>query len=55
MPTPPSSLEDACTHLPCQDIWAIDVLIHSDEGLSVAQAIKDGSAYAVSDGSYKQH
>ena len=54
-PTPqaPKSLEAARRTLPSLDIWAADIIIHNDEGFTVASAIKAGTAYAVSDGSYK--
>ena len=52
-PTSPNSLEAARRSLPSSDIWAADILIHNDEGLAVALAIKARTAYAVSDGSYK--
>ena len=55
LPVRPTSLEEARLSLMPMDLWAVDVLIHDDDGASVAAAILDGSAYAVSDGSYKQN
>jgi hypothetical protein len=57
IPTPEqlASLKEARRCLPLQDIWVVDMLIHSDDGASVAASITDGTAYAVSDGSYKQN
>jgi hypothetical protein len=54
LPERPTTLEEArCTISP-PDRWAVDQLIHSDDGASVATAIAAGTAYAVSDGSFKQ-
>ena len=55
IPTPPSpsTLEEARTLLAPLDIWALDIVIHSDEGKEVAKAIQERTAYAVSDGSFK--
>jgi hypothetical protein len=53
-PAPPSTLEEARTSLHPQDLWTTNIIIHSDEGKDVALAIQERSAYAVSDGSYKQ-
>ena len=51
----PVSLDDARRSLHPNDIWAVDMLLHTDNGASVAAAITAGTAYAVSDGSYKQN
>jgi hypothetical protein len=55
-PTPaiPTNLESAQATTPKPDIWAVDVLKHSDEGRDVAESIRQGTAYAVSDGSFKE-
>ena len=53
-PSRPATLEEARRTLPHSDIWATDILVHSDDGASVAAAILAGTAYAVSDGSFKQ-
>jgi hypothetical protein len=50
----PLTLEEARRSLPAKDVWAADIIIHSDEGRAVALAIQDRTAYAVSDGSFKQ-
>jgi hypothetical protein len=53
LPSIPTQLDDVCTHLPLSDQWAVDKCWHSDNGCLVADAIKDGSALAISNGLYK--
>jgi hypothetical protein len=53
-PEQPTTLEAARRTIAPLDRWAVDLLIHLDEGASVASAIAAGTAYAVSDGSFKQ-
>ena len=40
--------------IPFADAWAVEELLMSDAGAMVAEAIKDGHAIAVSDGSFKE-
>jgi hypothetical protein len=53
VPPFPTQLNDISTHLPLLDQWAVDECGHSDNGFLVADAIRNGSALAISDGSYK--
>jgi hypothetical protein len=53
VPPFPTQFDDVCTHLPLLDQWAVDECWHSDNGFLVADAIGDGTALAISDGSYK--
>jgi hypothetical protein len=53
VPPFPTKLDDVCTHLPLPEQWAVDECWHSDNGFLVANAIKDGSALAIRDGSYE--
>ena len=50
----PSTLEEARQALPSADVWAAEILLSTDEGTIVAASIRAGTAYAVSDGSYKE-
>ena len=56
-PTPtlasPTTLREAVNRLPQTSNWAVTDFKCADEGKHVAQAIKDGTCIAVSDGSYK--
>eukprot|EP00957_Ditylum_brightwellii_P065056 4934651-Ditylum_brightwellii.AAC.2 len=55
-PTPPKSLIEQCNRSPTSMQWAISNITTTNEGKYVAQAIRDGTAIAVSDGSAKdQH
>jgi hypothetical protein len=54
-PDRPTSLDTARDSLDKRDIWAAEILIHDDDGATVASSIQDGTAYAVSDGSYKDN
>jgi hypothetical protein len=47
-------LESARQSLHRTDIWAAEILLHTDKGSWVAAAIRNGTAYAVSDRSYKE-
>jgi hypothetical protein len=47
------SFEQVRQRRPSLDKWAIQEIIVTDEGEAMAQAIKNGTAIAVSDGSYK--
>ena len=55
IPTPehPSTIEEALTQQPARDHWAAKAVKCTVNGLSVAMAILNGSAKAISDGSYK--
>ncbi len=35
--------------------WPLDQVLHTDDGIALAQALQDGTAIAVSDGSYKDN
>ena len=48
-------LEEARQALPSPDVWAAEILLSTDKGTIVAAAIRAGTAYAVSDGSYKEN
>jgi hypothetical protein len=50
---PPTTLRQACRQLEPYVQWTVDKIIQSDEGAAVAQAILDGTALGISDGSYK--
>jgi hypothetical protein len=50
---PPQTLEDARQCRQSADKWAISLLVSNDNGQNLADAIQKGSAYGVSDGSYK--
>jgi hypothetical protein len=54
LPDRPTTLEAARSTISPPDRWAVDLLIHLDDGASVATALAAGTAYAVSDGSSKQ-
>jgi hypothetical protein len=49
----PAELTTAITIVDPQYLWATETLLYSDSGVSVAQAIRDGTGLAVSDGSFK--
>jgi hypothetical protein len=51
--TPPSTLEEARQQRLHGDKWAISWFVSSDNGANLAEAIRKGIAYGVSDGSYK--
>jgi hypothetical protein len=55
-PTPPSiSLSEIITTLPTGSRWSIQRFDLASSDLLIAQALRDGTAIAVSDGSYKDH
>jgi ribonuclease HI len=49
----PTNLDMALAQRPLNDQWAVSVIDHSDQGISVARAIIQGTAKAISDGSFK--
>jgi hypothetical protein len=49
----PTELTTAITIVNQKHSWATETLLHMDNGVSVAQAIRDGTCLAVSDGSFK--
>jgi hypothetical protein len=49
----PTELATAITIVDPQYLWATETLLHTDNGVAVAQAIRDGTGLAVSDGSFK--
>jgi len=49
----PSSLEEAINRSPASQRWAVDCHYVADGGESIAAALRDGTAIAVSDGSFK--
>jgi hypothetical protein len=49
----PTTLLQACLQLEPHVQWTVEKIIQSDEGVAVAQAILDGTALGISDGSYK--
>jgi hypothetical protein len=52
--TPPSTLAEAIAALPAGSRWAVSCYDATDNGIGVAQAIRDGTAIAISDGSFKE-
>ena len=52
-PTPPLSLAAAIENLPPGSKWAVSRFDATDNGHRIAQAIRNGTAIALSDGSYK--
>ena len=50
---PPASLNEAIECLPPECRWAVQRFDSSDNGLRIAQALQNGTAIAVSDGSFK--
>jgi hypothetical protein len=54
VPEQPTALEAAWHTISPRGRWAVNLLIHSDEGTLVAVTIAAGTAYAVSDGSFQQ-
>jgi hypothetical protein len=50
---PPISLTDAIQCLPPECKWAVQQFHSSDNGIRIAQAIQNGTAIALSDGSFK--
>jgi hypothetical protein len=50
---PPTSLCEAIKRLPPECRWAVQRFNSSDNGLCIAQAIQNGTAIALSDGSFK--
>lgn len=52
-PTIPPTLADRLQRLPDTAAWALRYMHRTDEGTTIAQAITNGSAVAVSDGSLK--
>ena len=52
---PPLTLSAVIAELPASAIWAVKDYQASDDGRHIAQAIKDGTCIAVSDGSYKDN
>jgi hypothetical protein len=52
--TPIPSLEDVIENLPPGSRWAVSRFDATDNGTRIAQAIRDGKAIALSDGSFKE-
>jgi hypothetical protein len=50
----PLDLDSCLPSIPLFDQWALDEIWHTDNGSHVAGAIQQGTALAISDGSYKQ-
>jgi hypothetical protein len=50
---PPLNLEDARQHRNSAYKWAISLIVSNDNGQNLAKALRQGMAYGVSDGSYK--
>jgi hypothetical protein len=50
-----TNLLDCIDSLPLASRWAIDCFSAPDDGVVVAQSIRDGTAVAISDGSYKDN
>jgi hypothetical protein len=53
-PSPPTSLEETITELPETTMWLIAEHFCNDSGINVANAIRNGTAIAVSNGSFKE-
>mgnify|MGYP003519673277 CR=1 FL=1 len=51
--TPTPSLAEAIEKLPQGSRWAVERFDTTDNGMRIAQAIRDGTAIAISDGSFK--
>jgi hypothetical protein len=52
--TPPSTLAEAIAALPAGSRWAVSCYDATNNGIRVAQAIQDGTAIAISNGSFKE-